>query len=64
MCPTFLPDVHAATHATRATAWFELFMYENAAREAKKAVEDRLLALKLEALAVDVPTSRLRFKKK
>ena len=38
-------------------------MYENAAREAKKAVEERLLALELEALAVDVPTSGLRFRK-
>ena len=38
-------------------------MYETAAREAKQAIEEGVVALELEALAVDVPTSGLRFKK-
>lgn len=47
----------------RCAAWYELFMYETAAREAKQAIEEGVVALELEALAVDVPTSGLRFKK-
>lgn len=47
----------------RLHAWFELFLYESAAREAKKTIEARLAELNLEALAVDVPCSGLRTRK-
>lgn len=69
LCSLTLPNYFGWTEWTdealfwrrpRLHAWFELFMYERAAKNCEMQLSARLGELDLAALAMDVPTSKLR----
>lgn len=69
LCDKTLPQYYGWTEWTdealfwrrpRLHAWYELILYERAARDAKQQVEARLEEVDFTTLAMDVPTSQIR----